>query len=471
MSRRSGHVIVVGGGVTGLSTAHHLIRSGAPDLLVTVLEADDRLGGKIKTSPFGGLPAVDEGPDAYLARVPHAVALAHDLGLDPSITHPTSGHAAVLHHGLQRIPDGLLLGVPTGLSRLARSSLLSWRGKARAALEPFLPTSPDPRDSIGMFIRQRFGTEVHERLVDPLVGSIYAADTMNFSLAMVPQLAALSNERSILLAARRTLASAPSTSRPVFDTPTGGMGTIVDALRTSLAASGVVLRTGCAVAGIARSADDATYRVTVSTDDDLVADAVVVTSPARQSAPLIAGLDPEAGALLRTWDHASVVMVTLRTVETDISAFAGLSGYLVPKPAQDRLTAVSFGSNKWAHWRPADGSMIVRASMGRDGAPVDDLIHSWSDEQFVRQVVGEVACHTGVTITPAEYRVTRWPESFPQYRPGHAKLVETLERSLAAAAPGVIMAGASIRGIGIPACVAQAERAAEVTRRHLISVL
>lgn len=473
MAAHDQHVVVIGGGITGLATAYRLIeatRALGRDVRVTVIESDDRLGGKIKTTPFAGLPAVDEGPDAYLARVPHAVALAHDLGLDATLTHPSSAHAAVWHRGLQSIPEGLLLGVPTGLSRLARSPLLSWRGKARAALEPFLPTSPDPRDSIGMFVRQRFGTEVHERLVDPLVGSIYAADTMNFSLDMVPQLAALSNHRSILLAARRTLRSAPPPSRPVFDAPLGGMEALVTALATSLRTAGVELRTSCAVTELRRDGATGTYRL-IAGPDELTADAVVVTSPARVSAGLIASLDAEAGTMARTWDHASVVMVTLRTAETDIAPFAGMSGYLVPKPAQDRVTAVSFGSNKWSHWKPADGSMILRASMGRDGAPVDDLIQSWSDERFVRQVIDEVACHTGVALTAAEFRVTRWPQSFPQYRPGHAKLVETLDRSLARSAPGVVMAGASIRGIGIPACVAQAERATEVTVRHLTSVL
>ncbi|MGA0878817.1 MAG: protoporphyrinogen oxidase [Ilumatobacteraceae bacterium] len=230
------------------------------------------------------------------------------------------------------------------------------------------------------------------------------------------------------------------------------------------------MRTGCAATGLSRDGATRSYRLVAGTEE-LTADAVVVTTPARASAGLIEPLDPEAGTMLRAWDHASVVMVTLRTTETDLAPFAGLSGYLVPKPAQDRLTAVSFGSNKWSHWKPADGSMILRASMGRDGAPVDDLIQNWSDERFVRQAVDEVACHTGVTLTPAEYRVTRWPQSFPQYRPGHAKLVETLDRSLANAAPGVVMAGASMRGIGIPACVAQAGQAATVTQRHLISVL
>jgi len=404
------------------------------------------------------------------------VALAHDLGLDSSITHPASGHATIIHHGLQPIPEGLLLGVPTGLGRLMRSPLLSWRGKGRAALEPFLPKSPDPRDSIGMFIRQRFGTEVHERLVDPLVGSIYAADTMNFSLDMVPQLAALTSHRSILVAARRAMKSTPLPNRPVFDAPIGGMGSLITALRQELVTFGVDIRTSTTVTAMTKdrtaSGNDG-YRLTLAgiNSEEINADGVIVTTPARPSAHLFTDIDPTVADLLRTWDHASVVMVTLRTAETNLHPFTGMTGYLVPKPIQDRVTAVSFGSNKWAHWRPADQSMILRVSLGRDGAPADDIIHEWEDERFVQQVIDEVACHTGVSITAAEYRVTRWPQSFPQYRPGHVKIVERLEKSLAASSPGVVLAGASMRGIGIPACVSQADRAVAVTLRRLTGVL
>lgn len=477
MNDAGAHVVIIGGGITGLTAAYRLATlTRGRDLTITVVEADNRLGGKIKTSPFAGQAAIDEGPDAYLARVPHAVALAHELGLDSSITHPASGHAAIVHDGLQRIPEGLLLGVPTGLGALVRSPLLSWRGKARAALEPFLPTSPNPQDSIGMFIRQRFGTEVHERLVDPLVGSIYAADTMNFSLEMVPQLAALAHERSILVAARRAVKSTPAPTRPVFDAPIEGMGSLIAALAKALATLNVDIITSTAVTAIAKDTSltgQPRYRLSLegATDQELLGHAVIVTTPAQPSAGLFDVIDPTVSNLLGTWDHSSVIMVTLQTVETDIAAFAGLSGYLVPKPIQDRVTAVSFGSNKWTHWRPTNGSMILRVSMGRDGAPVDDIIDSWDDAQLVQQVLDEVACHTGVLVSADNYRVTRWARSFPQYRPGHAKMVGKIEKMLVANAPGVLVAGASMRGIGLPACVSQADRAAKVTLEYLDGVL
>ena len=181
------HVAVVGGGITGLSAAYHLRHrageGGAPAPRVTLFEADERLGGKIRTSPFAGLPAVDEGADAFLARVPWAVDLAHELGLDDLVS-PATGRAYVWWDGsLHPIPEGLVLGVPAGLGSLARSHLLSWPGKARAALEPLVRRGHPAADNLGALIEHRFGAEVLDRLVDPLIGSINAGDTRQLSLA------------------------------------------------------------------------------------------------------------------------------------------------------------------------------------------------------------------------------------------------------------------------------------------------
>jgi oxygen-dependent protoporphyrinogen oxidase len=176
-------VLVVGAGITGLATAAGLVASGRVE--VVVREARELLGGKIRTSPFAGLEAVDEGADAFLVRQREAVDLARRLGLGEALTSPTGATAAVWHDGLHTLPEGIVLGVPGTIRPFARTRLLSWRGKARAALEPFLPRTPLEPDAIGPYVRSRFGDEVHERLVDALVGSIYAADTDRFSLAAV----------------------------------------------------------------------------------------------------------------------------------------------------------------------------------------------------------------------------------------------------------------------------------------------
>ena len=460
------HIVVIGAGITGLTAAYRLLKIASaenylgPPITVTIVESSATVGGKIRTSPFGGISAIDEGPDAYLARVPQAVALARELQLGDDITHPTAGHAAVMHKKLHPIPEGLMLGVPTGVMSLARSDLMTWRGKIRAGLEPILPSSGDHKDSIGNLIRQRFGKEVQQLLVDPLVGSIYAADTNNFSLEMVPQLAALAGGRSVLLTARKQMANAPKSTAPIFETPRSGLATLTQALNDAILALGGHIATSTNVLGLSRANSRYLVEMSGDTATSITADSVIIASPARASAHLLNSLNENAATLLGSAEHASVVMATIKTVETDLPKLAGLSGYLVPKPDQERVTAASFGSNKWAHWKPSDGSMILRVSLGRDGAPTQDLIHEWDDERIVRQVIDEVSRHTQTSITPDSFRVTRWPDAFPQYRPGHMDYVEAAESSLLRQAPGIFVAGASWRGIGIPACVAQAEKTA-----------
>jgi protoporphyrinogen/coproporphyrinogen III oxidase len=448
-------VVVVGGGISGLATALSLTDLVPSDSVeIEVIEADDHLGGKITSSPFAGLPSVDEGADAFLARVPHATALADRVGLAASLTSPTDSRAGVMSDGrLHPIPEGLVLGVPTGALALATSRLLSWRGKLRAAVEPALPAR-DPHDSVGALIRAHFGDEVHERLVDALVGTIYAADTDRFSLAMVPQLAALAaNGRSLLLSARRIRRSTPPASGPLFLAPRPGMAALVDAAADAARAGGVTVRTSAPVTELA--ADGSRWRV-----NGEPADAVVLATPAAPTAPLLAPVTPEVGRLLAGMDHAGVVLVTLAVAGLP-HRFHGYSGYLVPKPDQTDVTAVSFGSQKWAQWRPGDGQEILRVSMGRDGLPVDAL----DDTEVVAAAVRALDAHLGVDVQPTEVRISRWPAAFPQYRPYHEQWLERVEAALP---PGLFLTGASYRGIGIPACIAQAEATARDVAASLL---
>ncbi len=443
-------VLVVGGGISGLATAHALA-GHLPDAGIELWESADRLGGKIRTTPFAGLDAVDEGADAFLARVPHATALATDVGLGEDLTSPTGASAAVWFDELHPIPDGLLLGVPADLLRLSRSSLLSWRGKARAALEPLLPRRDDG-DSIGALVRARFGDEVHERLVDALVGSIYATDTDRSSLAMVPQLAALAGRgRSLLVGARALRAAAPQAGGPIFYAPRRGMGSLVDAVAPAAPVRGVTIATDRPAAAVEPDAEG--WRV-----DGERFHAVVLATPAAPTAPVVAAAAPELSRLLATMDHASVVLVTLAVPHWP-ERLHGRSGYLVPKPVQDRVTAASFGSQKWAHWRGGSGD-VLRVSIGRDGRSPDDL----DDDAVVHQVLAEVGRHTGVDVQPVAARISRWPGAFPQYRPHHR---DWLARVDAARPAGLFLTGASYDGIGIPACIDQGRRTAAAVAAHL----
>ncbi len=438
--RSDRHIAVVGGGIAGLASAHAAIESGAR---VTLFEAGDRFGGVILTSPFAGQPAIDEGADAFLARVPWAVDLARKVSLGESLTSPATGKAAVWWDVLHDIPEGLLLGLPTGFGGLARSSLMSWHGKLRAASEVLRRRTDIAPDSIGNYVRARFGNEVHERLVDPLVGSIYAADTDHFSLAAIPQLSELAvRSRSVLLGSRRP-AAAPS--GPVFFTPLAGVGALVDAVAAAVTVRGGDLRCGVAVSELA--ADGERWRV-----DGESFDGVVLACPARVASMLLSPLEPSTASTLAAIPTADVALLTLAIASEGWPArLRDLSGYLVPKPQQRLVTAVSFGSQKWAHWS-SDEQLILRVSLGRDGLAALHL----TDDELLAAALDELRVHLGFDVAPTAVRVSRWPSAFPQYRPHHGTVLAAAERSLP---PGLSLAGASYHGIGIPACVRSGQQA------------
>ena len=451
-------VAVVGGGIAGLAAAHALVTQHDADQHpgVVVFERDDRTGGKLHASPFAGHPAIDEGADAFLARIPWAGGLAAAVGLGDQLVSPASGSAAVWWGSLHPIPEGLLLGMPTEIRALARSHLLSWPGKLRAATEPFRRRTSMEPDSLGQFVRARFGSEVHFRLVDPLVGSIYAADTDHFSLAAVPQIADLAARgRSILITGRRTPKPSPSAG-PVFQTPSQGMGALAAATAAAVESGGGELRTRTPVDRLEH--DGHGWRV-----NDEYFDGVVLAAPALAASRLLVDHSPDTARVLAAIPTADVAMVTIALAAAEWpSHLAGMSGYLVPKPMQRLVTAASFGSQKWAHWATT-GSVILRISLGRDALAALHL----SDEQLLAAAVDEVGRHLGFTVQPLAHRITRWPGAFPQYRPHHALHLEAAQRALP---PGIALAGASYHGIGVPACIRSGQIAAGLMHTFLRTV-
>jgi oxygen-dependent protoporphyrinogen oxidase len=428
-------VAVVGGGITGLAAAYEL-RAQAPDAEIVVLEETARLGGKVATTTFAGR-AIDEGADAFLARVPWGLELCQELGIDTELVSPAQQSAYVWFNGaLRRLPTGLVLGVPTDLDAVAASGIVAERVVVQPSAAP-LP--PDTDIAVGALVRAQLGDAVFERLVDPLLGGINAGDGDRLSLrAAAPQLAAAAERDRDLVAALRS--QPPPAAGPVFYAPVGGMGAIVDALVESLTATGVELRREASV-------DD--LRV-------LGADRVVVTVPAYRAAELVRPAAAAVAELLDAIAYASVALVTFEFPNASISRPLDASGFLVPRTEGLLMTASSWSSSKWAHLA-GDASTVVRVSTGRFG---DERATQLDDDALVRALIDEVAATTGIDGEPIDVMVRRWPQSFPQYEPGHLDRVAEIERSLADALPHVVLAGAALRGIGVPACIRQGREAA-----------
>ena len=447
------HVVIVGAGITGLAAAHQLLQQLHPPR-VTIVDGADRVGGIIQASPFAGLDSVDESADAFLTRTPSAIKLCAAVGLDHHLTSPAANHAYIWNNNMHAIPSGTILGVPGSRKAIWNTKLLTTSGKLRASVEPLLPRAIGrSTDSLGAAIRSRCGDQVLERLVDPLVGSIYATDTDNFSVHGMPQVAELLAQPTSLMRAARGSMQKRTSGGPVFATPISGMSTLTRAVYDRIVEAGARVILSSPVRNI--EPQGRSYVVQLESES-LQADAVILASPARHTAALVEQISSETSKQLQQFEHASVIMIALTIPRSQWPQHLTGTGYLVPKPVQTGVTAVSFGSNKWAHWKTASDEMILRVSLGRDGAPM----HHLDDKALLEVALRDLRLHLGFDATPTNMRFTRWIESFPQYRPGHAYRVDALDKQMHTSAPGVVLAGASYRGIGIPACINDGQRAA-----------
>lgn len=464
-------VVVVGAGITGLTAAWRLHRDH-PGVEVVVLDARQRPGGLVHTSPFDGVP-LDTAADAFLARVPDAVALCTELGIANQLVHPTDAGALVLGAaGLRRLPPGLVLGVPTDLAALEASGIVSAAGVERIRRDPG-PLRPEPHEtaggdvSVGAMVRHRLGDEVMDELVAPLLGGVNAGDADRLSLAAgAPQLAAVAGAADLLGALRSASPAAPTTGEPpppVFSGFPTGTSTLIEALTDAI--GGRALHLGVSVEALAPRPGGG-FRLEVGAQGRLEADAVVLATPAHATAPLVAalggGLEAVAGDLAAI-EWASVAMVSLAVDTAHVAHPLDASGYLVPTARRRTVTAASFASTKWSHLaRP--GRALLRVSAGHAG---DDTPLTLSDEALTAAVCADLGDHIGLDGPPAAVRISRWHRALPQYRPGHLERARQWQQQVWATHPGLWLTGASFAGLGLPACIRQAHEAAGRVADHL----
>ena len=446
-------VAVVGGGLTGLTTAWHL----RGDAEVVVHEAAGRPGGQIRTLELEDGP-LDVGADAVLARQAAGPELLAALGFGPDdLVHPTSARVLLWVDGVLRpLPTGTVFGVPTDLRSLAASRVLSPADLAVVASEVVRPRRWVPGDrSVADLVGERFGQRVVERLVEPLLGGVYAgaATELSAQATLPPVWRAAAEHRSLLRGLSAHRARTADDDRPVFVTVRGGLGRVVDRLAAEL---GDRLRTGSVVRGVAPH--DGRVAVHLDTGTEVV-DAVVLALPAPQAASLVTTGWPALARELRGVSTASVGVVALAYDRADAPAVPAASGILVPRGEGRLVKAVTLSAGKWPHHADRD-RLVLRASVGRSD---DDRALALDDEVLVERVDAEVRRALGLRRPARERHVVRWPGALPQYAVGHHAKLDRMRHLLTQGPPGLHLGGAALDGVGLSARAADAGRlAAEV---------
>ncbi|HVB41169.1 MAG TPA: protoporphyrinogen oxidase [Streptosporangiaceae bacterium] len=496
--QRRSRVVVVGGGIAGLAAAFFLRDQAAE---VTVLEGAPRLGGKLAVSDVAGI-AVDSGAEALLARRPEGLEVIRAIGLADQLVYPGTTTASIWSRGVfHALPRRQFMGVPADFGELERVGILSARGLDRARQDATLPaTRRDGDVSVAALVGARFGAELVDRLVEPLLGGVYAGrpDQLSFE-ATLPGLAPVSRKHASLAeAVAVVLGPAPGTSPatgagngastgttaaqpPVFTTLAGGLGTLPQALAD---ASGALVRTGATVRELARTARG--WRLTVGpaiAPEPIEADAVIFALPARPASRLLGAVADAGGAAaaLAEIEYASMAIVTLAYPVAAFPEPVRGSGYLVPAVDGRVVKAATFSTAKWPHLAGGSGASgaadartgpaaagdlhLVRCSVGRIG---EEAVLQREDAELAALAAADLAAATGVTGGPVDSRVTRWGGGLPQYSVGHLDRVARI-RAGVAALPGVAVCGAAYDGVGIPACIASARLAAGQVAAYLES--
>jgi len=462
-------VAVIGGGISGLAAAHRLLEA-APGVgarvALTLVEAGDRLGGVIATERQDGY-LIEAGPDSFLTEKPWALALCARLGVAGGVigTRPDRRRTYVVHAGhLCPLPDGFTLMAPVRVGPVLRSSLFTWRGKARMAMDLVLPRGPAREDeSLASFVTRRLGREVLERVAQPMVAGIYTADPETLSLrATMPRFLELERRhRSLILGLMRARAR-PGQARgresgprwTLFAAPAAGMGALVDALASRVPGPALRLRTRARAvvpAGTGRG-----YRVELEAGPPLEADGVIVAAGAPRAAALVDGMDADLARLLLGIPYASSAVVTLAYGRAQIAHALDGFGFVVPQVERLPILACTFSSVKF-DGRAPEGNVLLRAFLGGVLRP-EELDRD--DPALAAVAEGALGGLLGITGRPHLVRVHRHPDAMPQFVVGHLGRVAAIEARVAEHA-AFALAGNAYRGVGAPDCIRSGQAAAE----------
>lgn len=439
------HTIIVGGGITGLAAAYSLQRAASGKIAVTLIEGSNRIGGKITTAHERGF-LVEGGPDSFLARKPVVQELCRELGLADELQSTRPGKYPTFVWSA-----GQLHPVPMGVRPMVKSRLLSLRGKLRMAAEVLVPPRIGNGDeSVGSFMRRRFGSEMLEKMAGPLMGGIYSADPETLSLGSTfPFLPMMERKYgSVLRGWRKSRSGSGKGERSMFLTLRGGLARLTEALETAIG-PGVILN-GVKVAAVLPQ--EGRYEVVLENGASYTVDDVVFATPAHVTAGLVEFIDPILTERLRDIQYVSTATVSLGYRKRDVSQRLNGFGFVVPRKERRRINACTWSSVKF-EGRAPEGFALLRVFVG--GAGAEELAEQ-SDEALIALARQEVEAAMGIEAEPMLARVYRWPKGNPQYGVGHRGRVAEIE-SLAATHRGLYLAGAAYRGAGVPDCIENAQ--------------
>jgi protoporphyrinogen/coproporphyrinogen III oxidase len=462
-------IIVIGGGIAGLAAAHRAVelsREKSLGLEVLLFEASPRLGGSIATERVSDF-LIEAGPDSFITEKPWALRLCERLGLTSRLVSTQSAYQKiyVVHRGkLVPLPEGFFLIAPTRLWPLIQTPLFSWGGKLRMAAELLLPRlNGEDDESLGDFVRRRFGVEALERVAQPLVGGIYASDPNKLSLAAtMPRFKEMErHKRSVIRAMwseqrrRARNREAGSGARwSLFVTLADGMQEFVSALAGRLPPGSIYCDSP--VAAIGYGSSKRTWQVATRNGQLLDADGVILAVPATHAAEISNSVAGDAANELRNISYASTATVSLAYRREDFPRQPDSFGFVVPAIEQRKIMACTFSSLKYPGRAP-EGRILLRAFVG--GALQPELFEA-GDSDMEKYVRDELASLLGVTAAPLISRIWRHPNSMPQYHVGHHARIRRIESSLGQF-PTLALAGSAYHGVGISDCVRTGEEAAE----------
>lgn len=455
-------ILIIGGGITGLSAAYYVqeqIKDQPVPPEVRLVEASDRLGGKIETVRRDGF-TIERGPDSFLSRKTAALKLIEKLGLEDTLVRNATGQAYILaNNKLRKIPPGSFMGIPTEVRPFLFSRLFSLKGKLRGGFDYVLPKGKRVDDqSLGMFFRRRFGNELVDHLIEPLLSGIYSGNIDDMSLmATFPNFYQLEQKYgSLIKGLNKTMPKQPKKkkkpSKGIFMALEGGFESLVTALEKEL---GSIASVGIGVDHIEKKANG--YHVLLSDGTVYKADAIIVTSPHESLKKMFSQYD--VFNVVDDIPNTSVANVALAFDERAISHNMEGTGFVVARNSNVRITATTWTERKWPHSTP-DGKVLLRSYVG---GPDDPRAVHLSDEELIDIVTEDLRTLIKIKGEPDFAVVSRFQEAMPQYTVGHNERMEQINSFTEQQLPGVSIVGSSFTGVGVPDCIEAGEKAANQT--------